>query len=92
MKAGVSGVTVAETRGKGEGERPLVGGSRGTVKYVAEYNRTDTITTIVDDSKVDAVVKAIMDAAYTGEKGDGKVFVSTVDASYDIATSQKGKL
>ena len=92
IKAGVSGVTVAETRGKGEGERPLVGGARGTAKYVAEYNRTDTITTIVDDSKVDAVVKAIMDAARTGAKGDGKVFVSTVDESYDIATGQKGKL
>jgi len=38
------------------------------------------------------VVKAIMDAARTGEQGDGKVFVSTVDESYDIATGQKGKL
>ena len=92
IKAGVGGVTVAETRGKGAGERPVVGKARGTAKYVAEYNRTDTITTIVDDSKVDAVVKAIMDAARTGEQGDGKVFVSTVDESYDIATGQKGKL
>ncbi len=92
IKAGVGGVTVAETRGKGAGERPVVGGARGTTKYVADYNRTDTITTIVDDSKVDAVVKAIMDAARTGEQGDGKVFVSTVDESYDIATGQKGKL
>ena len=70
----------------------MIGGARGTTKYVADYNRTDTITTIVDDSKVEAVVKAIMDAARTGEQGDGKVFVSTVDESYDIATGQKGKL
>ena len=92
MNAGVSGVTVAETRGRGAGERPVVGKARGTAKYVAEYNRTDTITTIVDDSKVDAVVNAIMDAAHTGEKGDGKIFVSAVDESYDIATRKKGKL
>lgn len=88
--AGVGGLTIAETRGKGAGERPLVGGSRGTARYVAEYNRTDTITTIVDDSKVDSVATAIMNAAHTGAKGDGKIFVSPVEESYDITTKRKG--
>ena len=76
IKAGAGGATVAETRGKGSGERPLVGGARGTAKYVAEYNRTDTITTIVNDSKVESVIRAIMDVVHTGSKGDGKIFVS----------------
>jgi len=89
LKAGAGGVTLAETRGRGAGERPLVGGARGTVRYIAEYNRTDTITTIVDDSKAQDVVNAIMDAVHTGSKGDGKIFVSTVDESYDIATKEK---
>jgi len=89
LKAGASGVTVAETRGKGAGERPLVGGARGTTKYIAEFNRTDTITTVVDDSKAQTIVDAIMDAVHTGSKGDGKIFVSTVEESYDIATKQK---
>ena len=31
-----------------------------------------------------------MNAATTGNKGDGKVFVTTVDEAYDIATKQKG--
>ena len=90
MNAGVSGVTVAETRGKGAGERPVVGKARGTAKYVAEYNRTDTITTIVDDSKVDAVVNAIMDAAHTGEKGDGKIFVTNLEQVIRIRTGETG--
>ncbi|MBI2006468.1 MAG: P-II family nitrogen regulator, partial [Nitrosopumilales archaeon] len=89
-KAGSGGVTVAETRGKGAGERPMVGGARGTSRYISEYNRTDTITTIVDDSKVDSVVNAILDAAHTGSKGDGKIFVVPVEESYDIGTKQKG--
>jgi len=92
IKAGAGGVTVAETRGLGSGERPLVGKSRGTAMYVAEYNRTDTITTIVEDSQVDAMVKAIMDIVHTGVKSDGKIFVSSVEESYDISTGQKGKL
>lgn len=92
IKAGAGGVTVAETRGLGSGERPLVGKSRGTAMYVAEYNRTDTITTIVEDSQVDAIIKAIMEIVHTGVKSDGKIFVSHVEESYDISTGQKGKL
>ena len=90
LKAGAGGVTVSETRGKGSSPRPTVGGARGTARYVAEYNRTDTIVTIVDDSKVDTIAKAIMNQVHTGKKGDGKIFVSPVDESYDIATGQKG--
>ena len=90
IKAGSGGVTVAETRGRGAGERPMIRGARGTARYISEYNRTDTITTIVDDSKVDSVVNAILDAAHTGSKGDGKIFVVPVEESYDIGTKQKG--
>ena len=89
IKAGAGGVTLVESRGKGSSERPRVGGARGTARYIAEYNRIDTITTIVDDSKVDSVAKAIMEAAHTGSKGDGKIFVVPVEESYDIATKQK---
>ena len=89
IKAGAGGVTVSENRGKGSSERPTVSGARGTAKYVAEYNRVDTVTTIADDAKIDAIVKAIMHAVHTGKKGDGKIFVSPVDESYDITTGQK---
>ena len=89
LEAGAGGVIVAETKGRGSGERPTVRGSRGTATYVAEYNKTDTVTTVVDDSKLDSVVSAIMNAAHTGSKGDGKIFVSTIDDAYDIATKQK---
>jgi len=90
IKAGAGGVTIAETRGKGSSARPTVTGAKGTARYVAEYNRTDTITCIVDDSKVEKIVKAIMITVHTGAKGDGKIFVSSVDESYDISTGQKG--
>ena len=92
LKAGASGLTIAETRGRGSGERPLIGGAKGTARYVAEYNRTDCITTIVDDSTVQAVVNAIMNTANTGKSGDGKIFVSTVLDIYDIATKSKTSL
>jgi len=92
IKAGAGGVTISETRGKGAGVRPTFTGAKGTARYVAEYSRTDTITTIVDDSLVDGIVKAVMNSVHTGAKGDGKIFVSTIDETYDITTGQKGKV
>jgi len=92
IKAGAGGVTISETRGKGAGQRPTFTGAKGTARYVAEYSRTDTITTIVDDSMVDAIVKAVMNSVHTGTKGDGKIFVSPIDEMYDITTGQKGKV
>ena len=92
IKAGAGGVTISETRGKGAGQRPTFTGAKGTARYVAEYSRTDTITTIVDDSMVDSIVKAVMNSVHTGAKGDGKIFVSPIDETYDITTGQKGKV
>jgi len=90
METGAGGTTITESRGKGSGQRPFFTGAKGTARYVAEFSRTDTITTMVDDVLVDKVVSAIMKAAYTGEKGDGKIFVSNVDTSYDIASKKQG--
>ena len=89
LEAGAHGVTLVESRGKGAGERPMVGGARGTARYIAGYNRIDTIVTVVNDSKLDAIVAAIIDTAYTGSKGDGMIFVSTIDEAYKIGTREK---
>ena len=89
LKAGAQGVTLIEGRGKGDGKRLMVAGARGTAKYIADYNRIDTIITVVDDSKLDSVISAIMDAAHSGYDGDGMIFVSTIDEAYKIRTKEK---
>jgi nitrogen regulatory protein P-II 1 len=87
---GVGGLTVTKSQGRGAGERPQLRAGRGTGTITAEYNVTDNLVTVVDDSKVEQTISAIMNAASTSNKGDGKVFVTTVDEAYDIATKQKG--
>ena len=89
-KVGVGGFTVTDTKGKGSGERPTIRGGRGTASYVAEYNTASSIITIVDDSKVDAVVSAIADAVYTGKPGDGIISVTNVEDVLNIASKKKG--
>lgn len=89
-KTGVGGLTVLPGRGQGQGERPQVSGGRGTTRYTAEYNSIDSIIIVIDDSKLDAVMAAILSSAGTGSKGDGKIFVSTMDDAMDIGSKQKG--
>ncbi len=85
--AGVGGLTVTRSLGRGAGERPRIGGEKGEE---IQYNAVDTIVTVVDDSKVDSVLSAIMEAGYSGSKGDGKIFVSSIDDIIDIYSKEKG--
>ena len=82
-KVGVGGVTLIQSLGQGAGERPEIGGRQ------IEFNSIDVIVTVVHDSAVKSVVSAIMDTAHTGNKGDGKIFVSNIEESYDICTKEK---
>jgi nitrogen regulatory protein P-II 1 len=89
-KTGSKGLTVFSAKGQGAGARPVVEMSRGTKRQVAEYNEIDCIVTIVDNSKVDDIITAIVNAAGTGNKGDGKIFVSDIEDVVDIGSKQKG--
>ena len=82
-ETGVGGVTLIESLGQGAGDRPEIGGKQ------IEFNSTDVIVTVVNDSEVDSVVSVIMDTAHTGQKGDGKIFVTNVEESFGISTKQK---
>jgi nitrogen regulatory protein P-II 1 len=49
------------------------------------------IDLVVKDADVDAIVKTIVNAAKTGEYGDGKIFVSTVEEAIRIRTGETGE-
>ena len=84
-KQGVGGVTLIQALGKGAGDRPWVGGEKG---HQIEFNAIDLVVCMVDDSKVDPIMSAITDTAYTGEKGDGMIFVSDVVKAYNISSKE----
>lgn len=86
----VGGFTVLEGNGRGSGQRQTIRGGRGTGTFVAEFNKVATVSTIVEDSKVDAVIKAISDAAFSGKAGDGIIVVSAVDDVINIASKKRG--
>ena len=62
---------------------------RGQV-FQSNYIQRRMLTIIVRDINLDKTVTAIMNAARTGEPGDGKVFVSDVEETYRIRSGEKG--
>ncbi len=49
------------------------------------------ISIVVNDDFLDVTIKTILEAASTGEVGDGKIFVSDIIEGYRIRTGEKGR-
>lgn len=80
----IAGMTVTEVRGHGrqKGHTAVYRGREYEVTLLPKVQ----IETVVDDSQVGPALKAIGDAARTGEIGDGRIFVVPVEQSYNIRT------
>ncbi len=68
---------------------------KGNVYRGISYSTTDIqrryLSIIVNDDFEETTIAAILEAAKTGEIGDGKVFVSDVHEAYRIRTGEKGE-
>lgn len=86
MQIGVQGMTVSETRGFGR-QRGQAESSRGSED---NYNLVPKmrIDVVVDDDDMARVAEAIAQAAQSGSYGDGKIFVSSVEAAVRIRTGE----
>ena len=86
-KLQISGMTVTEVRGHGKqkGHTAIYRGQEYNVSLLPKME----IDVVVADSAVEEAIKAIMQAARTGEIGDGRVFVLPVEESYRIRTGEK---
>ncbi len=85
-RLGVSGITVTEVRGHGKqkGHKAIYRGQEYAVTLLPKMQ----IEVVVPDRLSDDAVKAIIQAARTGEIGDGRVFVLPVTHSYRIRTGE----
>lgn len=79
--------TYSETIGVGN-ERKRKNVLRGSSD--TEFISRLTLSIIVRDVNLQKTIDCILEKAYTGEIGDGKIFVSTIDESYRIRTKETG--
>ncbi|MCS7215896.1 MAG: P-II family nitrogen regulator [Thermodesulfovibrio sp.] len=87
--AGIQGMTVTEVKGFGrqKGHVEIYRGSELEVLFIPKIK----IEVIVPDSLVDRVIKVIIEKAYTGNVGDGKIFIIPVEDAIRIRTKEKGE-
>lgn len=86
-KNSISGMTVSEVRGHGRqrGHSSVYRGSEYEVSLLPKME----IEVVVPDDVVEDAISAIMEAARTGEIGDGRVFVIPVDQGRIIRTGEQ---
>lgn len=85
---GIMGMTVIDVRGYGR-QRGRTEKYRGNT-YVVNLLPKVKIEVVVTDDREEAVVEALLVAARTGEVGDGKLFISTVERAIRIRTGETG--
>ena len=86
---GVHGMTVTDVKGYGrqKGHTEIYRGA----EYQVNFTPKTRIEVVVVDRLVDEAIAAIRAAAVTGKIGDGKIFVSSVEAAYRIRTGETGE-
>lgn len=85
---GIGGMTVSEVMGYGQqkGRTQIYRGAEYSINLVPKIK----LEVVVNDFQLDRVVQAIVEAARTGEVGDGKIFVTDVENAYRVRTGEEG--
>jgi nitrogen regulatory protein P-II 1 len=90
VEIGVSGMTISDVRGHGrqKGHTELYRGREYSVDLLPKIK----LELVVLDELLDKVVRTIVKAAQTGKIGDGKIFVTRVDAAVRIRNDERGDI
>ena len=85
---GVHGLTVTEVKGYGrqKGHTEIYRGAEYAVSFLPKIK----IEVAVSNELVDRVIETITAAARTGQIGDGKIFVSSIEKAVRIRTGETG--
>jgi len=86
---GIMGMTVTEVKGFGR-QKGHVEVYRGT-EYEVNFLPKLKIEVVVPDSIIDKVIATIIEKARTGNIGDGKIFLYSLEDVIRIRTGEKGE-
>lgn len=87
-KIGCNGLTISNVKGRGE-QLGITEQYRGSVYKVDLISKTK-LEIITTEDKVEEIVKTIKESSFTGNIGDGKIFVSDVEDVIRIRTGERG--
>jgi nitrogen regulatory protein P-II 1 len=84
----LNGLSITQVMGCGnqKGWKEFVRGSEIDYNFLPKIK----IETVVPDEMAEAVVESIIEKVYTGECGDGKIFISDINDAVRIRTRERG--
>jgi nitrogen regulatory protein P-II 1 len=85
---GIVGLNSFEIRGHGRQGGVTLAGRSGT--YQVDMLSKIQINIILSEHNLEETIEAILDSAYTGEPGDGLIFVYPVEEVIRIRTRERG--
>lgn len=85
---GIVGLNVVEIRGRGRGAGMRIHGRTGD--YTIDLLPRTQINIVLSERNVDSTVAVIKKAAYTGNAGDGVIFIYPVENVIRISTDEEG--
>lgn len=88
VEVGCEGMTVSEVKGRGS-QQGIKESYRGS-SYCIDLIPKTRVEVVVKDEGLDLLVDAIRKGAYTGNIGDGKIFIQPVDNVIRIRTGEEG--
>lgn len=83
---GVTGFTVSQVVGRGK-QKDTQGVYRGK-NYKVTLHPKVKLEIVLSDYMVDLTIRTIVNAAQTGEDGDGKIYVYPILEAYNIRTGK----
>ncbi|MDR2520378.1 MAG: P-II family nitrogen regulator [Bacteroidales bacterium OttesenSCG-928-I14] len=87
LKSDIEWFSYSDVRGIGKARQERI--YRGVVYDTSSIERIQ-INIVIRDINVWKAVKAIEKSAHTGELGDGRIFIFTIDDAYSIRTGEHG--
>ncbi|KAB1192814.1 P-II family nitrogen regulator [Haloferax sp. MBLA0076] len=88
-EVGAPSLTVSNVSGRGS--QPAKKSQWRGEEYTVDLHQKVKVECIVAEIPAEDVVDAIADAAHTGEKGDGKVFILPVESAVQVRTGKTGR-
>ncbi len=89
IEIGIQGMTVTEVKGFGrqKGHTELYRGTEYNIDFLPKLK----MEIVVVEEQVEKVIEAITGIARTGQIGDGKIFVTSIDETIRVRTKERGK-
>jgi nitrogen regulatory protein P-II 1 len=86
---GFLGLNVSHITGRGV-QKGMVHVGRGGETYAVDMLPKVKLEVVVHDNAVDRVIQIITKAAWTGNIGDGKIFILPVEDAIRLRTNERG--